>query len=72
MSREVGQIVHYISPQSGVHYAAVITDVRDAAILKCDLYIFPCRDSIGGMFLPDIWFSERNLEPGTWHWLEKR
>lgn len=68
---QVGRIVHFVAPRSGAHYAAVITDIRDAGVGGVDLYIFPCRDSIGGLFLPNVWYSDREIEPGSWHWPER-
>lgn len=67
---QVSRNVHFVSPQSGVHHAAVITDIRDAGVGSVDLYVFPCRD-FAGMLMPHVWYSEGGSEPGTWHWPEQ-
>lgn len=63
-----GRMVHYIA-DGGIHRAAVVTHVFDGRIIN--LFVFD--DGISPLPSPvvrHVGFDEQ-MQPHTWHWIEK-
>lgn len=66
---QIGRVVHFVDLH-GAHKAGMIVDIRDEPVGGVDIFMLPTRKE-GGMVLPNVWYSARNDEPGSWHWPER-
>jgi hypothetical protein len=72
MKASVGRIVHYVEPDRGFHWAAMITEVHEegvaASVQAVSLAVF---EPTGVVFLAHIPYKQSGLLEGTWHWPER-
>jgi hypothetical protein len=68
MEPTVGRIVHYIWPNSGYHYAAIVTEAFLGQSVVSIAVLYPVIRAT--VFLEDVEHSEEKAD-GTWHWPER-